>query len=189
MSQRESLGFLTKTFSKSSEIYYLQPGLYPSAKNIFEAMKTPIQERQNHSESCIRVKMSQRTQKVEIYLVNDRFGLTFFSADLGHIFSTNIGNETGEMLRVKKPHKPKFADDIVLIHSLMIYKDLVENTILGDKKVPLLRCLPFISKLKSGEIITTGQYMNSQTFSNLQIRPLMKISCHSTYIDLRDASG
>ena len=33
----------------------------------------------------------------------------------------------------------------------------------------------FISKLKSGDIITTGQYMNSRTFSNLQYRTLLKI--------------
>ena len=50
-------------------------------------------------------------------------------------------------------------------------------------------CFLFISKLKSGDVITTGQYMNYQTFSNLQFRRLLKISFHSTHIDLRDTSG
>ena len=31
--------------------------------------------------------------------------------------------------------------------------------------------------------------MNYQTFSNLQIRPLLKIFFHSIHIDLRDTSG
>ena len=93
------------------------------------------------------------------------------------------------MLRGKGPHKPEFDYDIVRIHSLMIYTDLIEYNIVGDTKAPLLPCFPFISKLKSGDIITTGQYMNYQTFSNLQFRPLLKNSFHSIHIDLRDTSG
>ena len=89
----------------------------------------------------------------------------------------------------KEPHEPEFAYDIVRIHSLMIYSDLVEDNIVGDTKAPLLRCFPFISKLKEGDIITTGQYMNYQTFSNLQFRPLLKNSFHSIHIDLRHPSG
>ena len=72
------------------------------------------------------------------------------------------------MLRGKGPHKPEFAYDIVRIPSLMIYTDLIEYNISGDTKAPLLRCFPFISKPKSGNIITTGQYMNYQSFMNEQ---------------------
>ena len=78
------------------------------------------------------------------------------------------------MLR-KGPHKPKFAYNFVRIHSPMIYADLIEYNIVGDTKVPLLRCFFFNSKLNAGETITTGQYMNYQTFRNLQMRPLFKV--------------
>ena len=71
----------------------------------------------------------------------------------------------------------------------MILSGLVEYSIVGDTKAPLLRCFPFISKLEGGDIITTGQYMNYQTFSNLQFRPLLKNSFHSIHIDPRDTSG
>ena len=67
--------------------------------------------------------------------------------------------------------------------------DLIEYNIDGDTKAPLLRCCLFISQLNSGDIITTGQYMNYQTFSNLQLRPLLKNSFHSIHINLRDTSG
>ena len=138
-------------------------------------MNIIIQERHNHSENCIKVKVSRKTQKVEIYLANEASGLAFFSTDLGHIFGSNVGNEFGVMLRGKGPHKPEFAYDIVRIHSLMIYTHLIEYNIFGDTKAPLLRCFLFISKLKSGHIIATGQYMNYQTFNNLQFRQLLKI--------------
>ena len=152
-------------------------------------MNILIQERHNHSENCIKVKVSRRTQKNEIYLVNEGSGPAFFGTALGHIFGSIVGNEFGVMLRGKGPHEPEFAYDIVRIHSLMIYTDLIEYIIVGDTKSALLRCFLFISKLKSGDIITTGQYMNCQTFSNLQFRPLLKNSFHGIHIDLRDTSG
>ena len=152
-------------------------------------MNTLIQERNNHNETCITVKVSRRSQKVVIILANNSSGLAFCSTDLGHIFGNNMGNQFGVLMKGKGPHEPQFAYDIVRIHSLMIYSDLVEYSIVGDTKAPLLRCFPFISKLKGGDFITTAQYMNYQTFSNLQFRPLLKKSFHSIHIDLRDTSG
>ena len=93
------------------------------------------------------------------------------------------------MLRGKGPHKPDFAYDIVRIHSLMIYTSLIEYNIVGDTKALLLRCFLFISKLKSRDFITTGQYINYQTFSNLQFRPLLKNLFHSIHIEFGDPSG
>ena len=181
--------FFEKKLSKSSKFFYLEPGLYPSITDIVETMNILIQDRHNHSENCIKVKVSRRTQKAEIYLANEGSGLAFLSTDLGHIFGSNVGNDFEVMLRGKGPHKPEFAYDIVRIHSLMIYTDLIEYNIIGDTKAPLLRCFPFISKLKSGDIITTGRYMNYQTFSNLQFRPLLKNAFHIIHLDLRDTSG
>ena len=181
--------FFDEKLSKSTSTYNLEPGLYTSITDIVEAMNRLIQERNNHNETCITVKVSRKTQKVVILLANDSSGLAFCSADLGHIFGNNVGNEFGVLMIGKGPHEPEFAYNIVRIHSLMIYSDLVEYSIVGDTKAPLLRCFPFISKLKGGDIITTGQYMNYQTFSNLQFRPLLKNSFHSIHIDLRDTSG
>ena len=118
--------FFDKKLSKSSEFCYLEPGLYASITDNVEAMNTLIQERHNLSENCITVKVSRRTQKVEIYLANERSGLLFFSTVLGHVFGSNVGIEFGVILRKKGYHKPQFAYDIVHIHSLMIYTDLIE---------------------------------------------------------------
>ena len=138
---------------------------------------------------CITVEVTRETQKVETYLANEGSGLAFFSTDLGLFFGCNVGNEFVVMLRRKGPRKPEFAHDKVGIHSLMIYTDLIEYNVVGNTKAPLLHCFLFISKLKAGDIITSGHYMNYQTFSNLHFRPPVKNSFHGIHIDLRDTSG
>ena len=55
--------FFDKKFSISSQFYYLEPGLYSSTTDIVKAMNTLFHETQNHSENCIIVKASGRTQK------------------------------------------------------------------------------------------------------------------------------
>ena len=68
------------------------------------------------------------------------------------------------MLRGKGPHiavtTSEIAYDLVRIHSLMIYTDLIEYNIVVFTKAPLLCGFLFISKLKADDIINTGQCMN-----------------------------
>ena len=150
-------------------------------------MNILIQERHNHSENCSTVKLSRKTNKVEIYLANEGSGLSFFST--GHTFGSNVGNEFGVMLRGKESHKPEFGYNIVRIHSLITYTDLIEYRIVGVTKTVLLRSLRLFSKFKAGDNMATGQYMNYQTFKNMQLRPLLKNFFHSYHIDFRDTTG
>ena len=138
------LKFFDEKLSKSTPTYKLGPGLNTSITDFVEAMKMLIQERNNHNETCITVKVSRRTQKVLIMLANDFSDLSFCSTDLDHVFGNNVGNEFGLMMIGKGPHEPEFAYDIVRIHSLKIYSDLVEHNIVGDTKTPWLRRFPFI---------------------------------------------
>ena len=111
------------------------------------------------------------------------------SADLSHIFGCDLEqNQTGVIRKGKSPHHPQYSYDIIRIHSLMKYSDIIEYNIVGDTKTPLLRCIPFISKVKSGDIIFTGQYMNYQSFTKLQFKKLLKNSFHSIKIELRDST-
>ena len=144
--------FFDQKLSKSTSTYSIEPGLNTSITDVVEAMNTLIKERNNHNKTCITVKVSRRTQKVVIMFANDSSESAFSSTDLGHIFGNNVGNEFGVLMIGKGPHEPEFAYDIVRIHSLMIYSDIVEYKIVGDTKAPLLRCFPFISKLKGERI-------------------------------------
>ena len=122
-------------------------------------------------------------------LSNETSGIAFCSIDFGHIFGNNVGNEFGVLVIGKSPHEPEFAYDIDRIHSLKIYSILVEYNIIGNTKAALLRCFLFISKLKGRDIITTGEYMNYQTFSNLQFRPLLRSLFQGIHINLRSKSA
>ena len=133
--------------SKTTEAYYLEHGLYSSITDIVEAMNTLIQERNNHRDTCITIKVSRVTQKVKVYLANEESSLAIFSTDLRHVFGGDVRNYLGILVRGKGSHEPTFAYDIVRIHSLMIYPDIVEYNFVGDTKAPLLRRLAFISKL------------------------------------------
>ena len=93
--------FFDKKISKSSELFYLEPGFHPSITDTVKAMNFLIQRRHNHSENCIKDEVSRRTQKIEIYLANEGSGLAFFRTDLGHVFGSNVGIEFGVMLRGK----------------------------------------------------------------------------------------
>ena len=53
-------------------------------------------------------------------------------------------------------------------------------------KAPLQRCFSFVTKLEAGDDITTGQYMNLQTFSDLQFSPVRKTCFHSIHNALKE---
>ena len=181
--------FYDEKLSKTTEAYFLEPGLYSSITDIVEAMNTLIQGRNNHRDTCITIKVSRVTQKLKVYLANERSSLAFLRTDFGDIFGGDVGNDSGKLMRGKEPHEPTFAYHIVRIHSLMIYTDIVEYNIFGDTKALLLRCFSFIFKLKSGDINTTGKSINYQTFGYLQFRRLLKNSFHSMHFNLRGTSG
>ena len=56
--------FFDKKFSKSTSTYSIEPGLYTFITDIVKAMNTLIQERINHNETCITVKVSRKTQNL-----------------------------------------------------------------------------------------------------------------------------
>ena len=140
--------FFDNKLSKTTSTYSIELGLYTSIINIVETMNTLIQERNSPKESCITVKVSRRTPKVVIMLAIDTSGPAFCSTDLGHFFGNNVGNEIAALMIGKIPREHEFAYTIVGIHSLMIYSDLLEYNIGGDRRTPLLRCFPFISNSK-----------------------------------------
>ena len=189
ISWREKLCFLTRNFQgrQNSNIWNLVFTL--PLRILLKPWTISFKKDTITAKTVSELMCLEENKKLRFTLQMKDLVLHFFSAGPGHIFGSIVGKEFGVMLRGKGPHQLEIAYDIVRIHSLMIYTNLIEYNIVGDTKVPLLRCFPFISKLKSRDIISTGQYMNYQTFSNLQFRPLLKNSFQSIHNDLRDTSG
>ena len=75
---------------------------------------------------------------------------------VGHHYRQIGVNEFGLMIKRKTLHKAEFACDIVDIHSLMIYTDLIEYNIGVDTEAQLLYCFPNLSELKTADNIATG---------------------------------
>ena len=86
MSRRDNLCSLTKKISKSSKFYYLELGLYPSITDIVEATDTLIQEKHNHSENGVTVKVSRRTQNLR-YTLQMKDLVLHFSVRIWDTFS------------------------------------------------------------------------------------------------------
>ena len=101
--------FLDTEISNSSLCYYLEPGLYHLFIDTVEAENSLIQERHNHREISIAVKMSRITKKVEIHLANRGSGLGVSNRELGHIFGSNVCKDTGVLLRGTGRQKPVFV--------------------------------------------------------------------------------
>ena len=74
--------FCDEKLSKTTESFYLEPGLYSSITDIVEGMNTLLQGRNNHRDTCITIKVSRVTQKVKVYLENEKSSLTICSTDL-----------------------------------------------------------------------------------------------------------
>ena len=77
-------------------------------------MNTLIQERHNQTETFIAVNVSRSVQKNEKHLAKEGSGLAVFRTDLGHIFGSNVGNDFGDFLSERVPHKPVFFHDLVI---------------------------------------------------------------------------
>ena len=61
-----------------------------------------------------------------MYLANEESSLANCSTNLGHIVGGDVRTDLGLLIRGKCLHKPAFVYNIVRIHSLMIYTDIVE---------------------------------------------------------------
>ena len=112
MSEREISCSLMTNF-QICLIFTIWNPLFAFPLRMFLKIWTLSFEKNNHSGSCITVKVSRRTQNVEVFLADEEYGLAFYSNDLGYVFGSNAGNDFGVMLRRKGSHKPEFVSDNV----------------------------------------------------------------------------
>ena len=107
--------FFDPNNSNFSEYNYLEPGLYHSNTDIVETTNTLIQDRHNHRETSIAVKVSRRTQKMRFTSQLKNWVLHFsvrtWVTNLEALLAMTL-----EYCRGKGPHKPVFAYDIVRIN-------------------------------------------------------------------------
>lgn len=176
--------FKEDTDDTELEVMEIPTGLYTSVQEIFREMKNVVKAKYPGKEMGMNVSIDNRSQRAFISLPKVGSALNIISPDIAHI----LGFPMSVLLFGLGPHISHYPVDILRVHSIMVYTDIVEHGVLGDTKAPILRCFPFISRLRN-EAITTLQYMRYQTFSNLQFKRLMKNNFHSITIEIRDNTG
>ena len=138
--------------------------------------------------AVLLLKCLEERKKMTFTLQMKDLVLHFLKTDLGHVFGRNVFNEIGVVFRGEELDKPKFAYDVVRRRSLMVYTNLIEYNLVGVTKAPLQCYFLSFSKLRAGDIMTTGRHVNYKTFSNLLFRLKPKIFYPSNHIELRDTS-
>ena len=104
------------------------------------------------------------------------------SGDLQHVFGFMPSNEP---LGIDDNQSVSpYVHDIQRFHSIIVYTDFIDNTILGDLKAPVLKSFP-IEKPH----FETAQGLISKSFQNFELRRVLKNSFHSISIDLRSPNG
>ena len=86
------------------------------------------------------------------------------STDLSHIFGCDLGVKMKE----NTPHYPQYSHDIIGIHPLKIYSDIVENKLEDDTKKSFTALYFFHFFCEDRR-----QYMIYQSFTKLQFRKFL----------------
>ena len=108
------------------------------------------QEREMYEKTPIKFHVNKITQRISLSLPDEKSSPVIFIAD-------------GVIMSGAGRHFPKLPYDIVRIHTLMIYR-LVEYNIVGDTYAAFSQLVPFKSSVKSGDIVSTRQYVKYQNF-------------------------
>ena len=131
--------FYDEKLSKTENLYYFEPGLYASIAGNAETMNSLIQNRNNHSDTCIRVPVFQKTRRSDVSFLHEESGFMISSLDSRPFFGSGVGIYMGFLLRGKRPHKLLFAYDIVWLRSLKVnrYTPTLSGTVqLETQKLP-----------------------------------------------------
>ena len=177
----------------------LPKGLYRSINQVMYEINRQMGRLATENENCPAVELEYDNFSGKIRFLWNREGEEYPWNKDGekrsgyiHIASRDLASILGfqdvTLISSSKTFEAPFPADIQRIHSIMIYTDLIEHSIIGNAKAPILRCFPMISRLRDG-YLTLTQFMNYQTFDNLQFRKVMKNSFHSIKVELRHSTG
>ena len=170
-----------------SEKYKLSPGYYPTIKSVVSTMFVKVfagshfHNYRKLESKFIDFSVDSISQRIFIKTMPD-LKLFLDSGDLQHVFGFMPSNEP---LGIDNNQSVSpYVHDIQRFHSIIVYTDFIDNTILGDLKAPVLKSFP-IEKPH----FETAQGLISKSVQNFELRRVLKNSSHSISIDLRSPNG
>lgn len=176
-------------------------GFYPTVESVGFAMNREMElrkERRNHhfrndgdTEPYVTVAVDDITKHSKLRFAFDFVKEFRLSSDLKNI----LGFRDHDAL--KKPFKmfsitPSLESDLPVdidnLHTVLVYTDIVEYTVVGDVKAPILRCLPF-QTLKEKSNLVIKETSRDYTFENLIYHKLSVRLLTSIKIELKKLDG
>ena len=151
----EEVKFVGANFSNSFDSKYQTPSLNPSTTDVAKAMKTFIQEKNYHNETCLTVKLFKATQRVEICIVEKRSDTPFVRVDWGHTFGSTLGIEYAVLFRANGLHYPDFVATFSAYNLSWYTQTWLSNIMLAPKK-SLSCCVAFHFEIRNWGLLTTG---------------------------------
>lgn len=157
---------------------YIPMGFYGNPSELVKSMKDASYEDQ------ISINYSKRSEKVNI-TIKDGAKMTMKS-DLAEMLGYSISGGQSQLVgggqRLLGPgeHPAEYVADVRPVQHLFVYTDIIEEQIVGDRKVPLLRTVKVTGKY--GDVIM-------ETFNTPHYIPLKQKFIDTITISLRDDIG
>lgn len=169
---------------KDLNMFTIESGHYKTLESIVRSIDESIFEKTKSKSVNVRGYTQEVSRKMQLHLYPDSTQL-FLSENLSNLF----GFPKNTWLKAEPFNVGIYPLDIMNIHSVMVYTDIVEYSSIGDIKAPILRCFPFEQKLTKEGGIVVNNMINYRAFENLQFRKLLKNSFHSIKVELRSQTG
>ena len=123
-------------------------------------------------------------------------GIEFFGDDICSIVGL-VGNSERKTFTNHMPGlstNPSYYFDLPVdvqrLHTVMMYCNVIQPSIVGDTSVPILRSFPISNRYKKNGEIEFTHVMNFRNFTlPLQFHKLLRNSFHSIQVDLRAQTG
>ena len=168
-------------YSTELKDYSIPSGFYRSTSELFDAMKNEARKAEDPPLPLMTV--DPFDQRVQFTWKSSESVLNLASADIANMLG--FPSPCIVPAAIKKSPLPA---DLVRMHSIMMYTDIVEHGIIGNAMAPLLRCFPIRQKLRNN-IAEVNQSMEFISFSQLQFRRVLKNHIHSIKVELRSETG
>lgn len=168
---------------KQSQIFNISSGFYHSIDSLIEAILKkifdlpPYKKYIDKVSSLFTCTVDPLTNQLQIN-GHDGFDLVLLSEDLQHIFGY-FPSEFG--ININQNSSTPLSFDIQRFHSILIYTDFINSSIVGDTKAPILKTFAIENSSNSG--------IRSKTFKQLDFRSILKHSIHSITVELRSPTG
>ncbi len=139
-------------------------------------------------ENMISAELNEKTGKLTLksqsyYIVTIRVG------DLQQILGLEEV-DTPSKIYGDTAKECKYMLDLGRYHSVYVYLDIIENTLVGDAHVPLLRASPFPHNVEEGfSLRKPTDFQEWKQFQKIQYKPLRTNDFHSVKVKLCTETG